>query len=215
MDARKLNEARPIVLAPRRGSTLLGIGIGLLLAFAAWQVWQRWSRTGADPIATTLLTFERANRLTVFTAQVAPLAVSQDKGVFGYFQSKQVAVIPARVDYTLDLSQLKRESMVWDAETQKLTVTLPPVSLGKPNLDEGHAQYINDGVWIGRDTQTKFTHDNTLKAEQMAAQQAANPVLMGLARDAARAAVRQNLAAPLQAVGFDKVTVEVRFADGR
>ncbi len=45
----------------------------------------------------------------------------------------------------------------------------------------------------------------------MAANEAANPVLMGLARAAAKDAVRQNLAIPLQVAGFRDATVTVRF----
>ena len=47
--------------------------------------------------------------------------------------------------------------------------------------------------------------------EQQAQEQAANPVLMGLARSAARDAIRQNLAIPLEVAGFGAVTVTVRF----
>lgn len=215
MDAQQLNQPSFLVVERSRRSTLLGIAIGVIVTIAAYQVWQRWSRSGADPVATTLATFERANRLTVFTAQLATVVVSEDPGVMGYFKTKQVAVIPARVDYNLDLSQLKRDSMAWDAEAQKLSVVLPSLTLSKPNLDEGHAQYLHEGMWISRETQSKFTHDNTVRAEAMATQQAGNAVLMGLARDAARDAVRQNLTVPLQVAGFDKVTVEVKFAGER
>ncbi len=44
-------------------------------------------------------------------------------------------------------------------------------------------------------------------------QQAANPVLLNLARAAAKDAVRQNLSAPLQVSGHPQATVVVRFAD--
>jgi hypothetical protein len=42
-------------------------------------------------------------------------------------------------------------------------------------------------------------------------EQAANPVLLDLARGAARSAVSQNLAIPLQVAGYGKVRVVVRF----
>ena len=51
----------------------------------------------------------------------------------------------------------------------------------------------------------------TLLAEQQAMKAAANPVLMGIARGAARDAIRQNLAIPLQVAGYGEVTVRVRF----
>jgi hypothetical protein len=64
-------------------------------------------------------------------------------------------------------------------------------------------------VWISRTTQDRLTRANTQLAERQAAQQAANPVLMGLARAAAKDAIRQNLAIPLQVAGFGAVTVAV------
>jgi hypothetical protein len=126
-------------------------------------------------------------------------------------KSRQVAVIPARVDYTIDLSVMTRERMRWDGATRRLDVTLPPLQLSRPNLDEARAQYLREGVWITRAAQEQLTRQNTQGAEQQAAAGAANPALMTLARTAARDAIRQNLAIPLQVAGFGDVTVTVRF----
>ena len=70
---------------------------------------------------------------------------------------------------------------------------------------------MREGIWISRDAQDNLTRQNTRLAEQQAQEQAANPVLMGLARSAAKDAIRQNLAIPLEVAGFGKVTVDVRF----
>ena len=88
---------------------------------------------------------------------------------------------------------------------------LPPLQVGTPNLDEGRAQYLREGLVITREAQDHLTRANTLLAEQQAQAQAANPVLMGLARSAAKDAIRQNLAIPLQVAGYGKVNVQVRF----
>jgi len=124
----------------------------------------------------------------------------------------QVAVIPARVDYAIDLAKLDKRSFSWEAEKHRLTVTLPPLELSRPNLDEGHAQYLREGMWIPRDVQAKLTRNNTLLAGQQASAAAANPVLMDLARAAAKQAMQQNLSAPLRAAGYADVTVDVQFA---
>src|SRR5690606_15280339 len=148
---------------------------------------------------------------TVFSAQLSPVVASQDSRYLGLVQSRQVAVIPARVDYTLDLSRMDQGRLRWDEGTRTLDVQLPPLQVGRPNLDEGRAQYLREGIWISRDAQDKLTRDNTRLAEQQAQEQAANPVLMSLARTAAKDAIRQNLAIPLQVAGFGNVTVNVRF----
>jgi hypothetical protein len=184
----------------------------LLLALAAWLGWRAFGpQDNGDPLATSLVAFEKQNRLTVFSAQLSPVVSSTDSRLFGMVESRQVAVIPARVDYTLDLSAMDRSRMTWNPTSTTLTVQLPPLTVGRPNLDEGRAQYLREGLWIGRDAQDNLTRQNTRLAEQQAVEQAANPVLMGLARSAAKDAIRQNLAIPLEVAGFGDVQVEVRF----
>jgi hypothetical protein len=207
----------PGELTRPHGQTPVWLPWGILvvnLVLAAWLLWRAFGPSPhGDPLATSLAAFERANRLTVFSAQLAPVVASDDARLLGMLKSRQVAVIPARVDYTLDLSKMTRASMAWDEPTQRLTVTLPPLTVSRPNLDEARAQYLREGVWITRTAQDQLTRDNTRLAEQQAVQQAAQPVLMNLARAAARDAVRQNLAVPLQVAGHDKAEIIVRFAD--
>lgn len=182
------------------------------LALAAWLAWRAFGPDDlGDPLATSLTAFEKQNRLTVFSAQLSPVVASTDSRLFGAIQSRQVAVIPARVDYTLDLSEMDRNRLAWDPETHTLDVQLPALTVGKPNLDEARAQYLREGIWISRQAQDQLTRNNTRLAERQAVQQAANPVLMGLARSAAKDAIRQNLAIPLEVAGYGDVTVNVRF----
>ncbi len=184
----------------------------LLLATVAWLAWRAFATEDlGDPLATSLVAFEAQNELTVFSAQLSPVVASEDSRLFGALTSRQVAVIPARVDYTLDLSQVTASRLRWEEATRTLSVQLPPIQVGTPNLDEARAQYLREGLWITREAQDQLTRDNTRLAEQQAVQQAANPVLMNLARSAARTAVTQNLAIPLEVAGFGDVTVTVRF----
>jgi hypothetical protein len=184
----------------------------LALALAAWLGWRAFGpEDNGDPLATSLVAFERQNRLTVFSAQLSPVVASADSRLMGLVRTRQIAVIPARVDYTLDLSRMDRSRMRWDEASNTLDVQLPPLTVGRPNLDEARAQYLREGIWISRDAQDSLTRQNTRLAEQQAQEQAANPVLMGLARSAAKDAIRQNLAIPLEVAGFGQVTVDVRF----
>ncbi len=183
-----------------------------MLALAAWLGWKAFGPSDlGDPLATSLVAFEKQNKLTVFSAELAPVVASDDSRFLGMVQTRQIAVIPARVDYTLDLSQVGPERLAWNADTQVLDVQLPAIKVGKPNLDEARAQYLREGIWITRDAQGDLTRKNTQLAEQQAVKQAANPVLMDLARGAAKDAIRQNLAIPLKVAGYGDVTVNVRF----
>ena len=185
----------------------------VVLALAIWLAYKAFApkAAGGDPIGTTIVAFEKQNRLTVFSAQLAPVVAAEDSRLLGLVKSRQVAVIPARVDYALDLSKMDRNRLAWNTATKTLDVLLPPLVVGTPNLDEGRAQYMREGVWITRDAQDALSRANTNLASQQATQQASNPVLMNLARSAAKDAIRQNLAIPLEIAGFGNVTVNARF----
>lgn len=213
MDQRRIDSAeRSNARAIARQFALPWYLFAAALVLATWALWRAFGPASyGDPLATSLTAFEKANRLTVFSAQLAPVVAADDERLMGLIKSRQIAVIPARVDYTLDLSKMTRANMVWDEQAQRLTVTLPLLTVSRPNLDEGRAQYLREGVWITRTAQDELTRANTRLAEQQAVQQAANPVLLNLARAAAKDAVRQNLSAPLQVSGYPQATVVVRF----
>lgn len=200
----KADERRPLITAP----AILALG---LLALGGWYAIRTLTPEHGDPVAASLLAFEKQDRLTVFSAQLALVSASEDARAFGLLRSKQVAVIPARVDYAIDLSQMDKARMKWDGPGAHLDVTLPPLQVSRPNLDEAHAQYLREGVWITGNAQAKLTRDNTLVAEKQAADQAKNPALLALARNSAKDAIRQNLAIPLQVAGYGNVTVTVHF----
>ncbi|WP_371432226.1 DUF4230 domain-containing protein [Novosphingobium sp.] len=207
-----LTASSPRAPALARVSALPWLLFLVVTVIAAWLAWRQFRPADiGDPLATSLIAFEKQDKLTVFSAQLAPVVSSDDARLFGLVKSKQVAVIPARVDYTIALDQVGRDRMKWDAANKTLSVRLPPLTVSRPNLDEARAQYLREGVWITRDAQDKLTRDNTRLAEQIAVEQARNPVLMNLARGAAKEAIRQNLAIPLQVAGYGEVKVVVLF----
>ena len=214
MDLDRLTPQPAVQTRPTRGRGRAAVLPWLLFfavaAFAGWLAWQLWRpEMLGDPLATSIVAFDKQDRLTVFSAELAPVVASDDSRLFGLVTARQVAVIPARVDYTIDLGKVGRGRMSWDAATKTLMVRLPALEVTRPNLDEARAQYLREGVWITRAAQDKLTRDNTRLAEQMATQQAANPLLLGLARGAAKDAVRQNLAIPLRVAGYGDVKVIV------
>lgn len=184
----------------------------VVLALCVWLAFRAFGPgEHGDPLGTSLAAFEKQNKLTVFSAQLVPVVSAEDRRLMGLVQSRQIAIIPARVDYTLDLSKIDRNRLNWDDQTDTLTVKLPAVVVGKPNLDEASAKYLREGIWITRDAQDKLSRENTLVAEREAVKQATTPALMSLARSAAKDAIRQNLAIPLRVAGFDDAKVVVQF----
>ena len=127
-------------------------------------------------------------------------------------ESRQAAIIPASVEYRLDLSQMTADKFRWDAASETLEVTLPQLQISRPNLDEAQARIFTEGVWVTREAARDLAANNSVQAERKAQAFAKNPEVLGLARVAAKDAIEQNLAVPLQVAGYDNARISVTFA---
>jgi len=191
----------------------------LLVVALAWLAWEKWGpEERGDIVATSMLAFERQNALTVFSSRFDVVAESVSTPSVGPFeveslQSRQAMIVPATVEYRLDLSEMDRGDFAWDETSQTLSVTLPELEVSTPNLDEAEARYFTDGLYVSRDASISLSQNNSRQAQERANDFARNPEVMSLARTAARDAVQQNLAIPLQVAGFGEVEVRVRFDD--
>lgn len=211
------SRAQPLVANPRN-AVLLTLLIVALVA-CAWLAWKAFGpRDEGDVVGSAMLAFEKQNSLTVFSSRFEVVAESVNTPSVGplpidALKTRQAMIVPARVEYRLDLSAMDRGDFSWDEERQALDVTLPPLSLSTPNVDEAQARFFTDGLYVSRDASVSLSRNNSEIAERKAREFASNPEIMALARSAAREAVRQNLAIPLQVAGFGDVSVTVRFDD--
>lgn len=191
----------------------------LMLVALAWLAWEKWGpQDRGDIVATSMIAFERQNVLTVFSSRFDVVAESVSTPSLGplemdALESRQAMIVPATVEYRLDLSDLERGDFSWDEASDTLSVTLPDLEVSAPNINEGQARYFTEGLYVSRDASVSLSRNNSRLAERRAREFAQNPEVMTLARSAARDAVRQNLAIPLQVAGFGEVDVRVRFAD--
>ena len=186
-----------------------------LLAAVAWLGWRAFIyQEEGDPVGSAMLAFEKQNSLTVFSSRFEVVAESVDsRGIAGIdlLKSRQAAIIPATVEYRLDLSKMDRDRFLWNDETDTMTVVLPVLKISRPNLDEAEQRVFTEGNWVTRDASADLARNNSQQAERKAAAFAKNPEILSMARQAAKDAVRQNLAIPLQVAGYGDVTVNVRF----
>ena len=101
----------------------------VLLAAVAWLAWRAFFyEEEGDPVGSAMLAFEKQNSLTVFSSRFEVVAESEDRrGIMGVdvLTSRQAAIVPANVEYRLDLSGMERGDFVWDEAGDRLTVTLP------------------------------------------------------------------------------------------
>lgn len=190
-----------------------------LLAATAWLGWRAFFyEEEGDIVGSAMLAFERQNSLNVFSSRFEVVAESVSTPSLGpleieALQSRQAMIVPATVDYRLDLSQMTREDFAWDPEAETLAVTLPPLRISRPNVDEARARLFTDGVYVSRDASASLSASNSRIAERKAAEFAKNRQILDMARSAAKDAIRQNLTIPLQVAGYGDVSVTVRFAN--
>ena len=209
--APELGEERPLA----RVQAVPWLIVIVLLAAVAWLGWRAFFyQEEGDPVGSAMLAFEKQNSLTVFSSRFEVVAESVDRrGVLNIdlLESRQAAIIPATVEYRLDLSTMDRDRFAWDAESETLSVVLPALRISRPNLDEAAQKTFTEGTYVSRDASADLARNNSQQAERKAAAFAKNPEVLALARQAAKDAVRQNLAIPLQIAGYGDVTVAVRF----
>ena len=187
----------------------------VLLAAAAWLGWRAFFyHEEGDPVGSAMLAFEKQNSLTVFSSRFEVVAESEDRrGIMGVdlLKSRQAAIIPATVEYRLDVSTMDRDRFEWNDSNDTMTVVLPQLRISRPNLDEAEQKTFTEGTYVSRDASADLARNNSRQAERKAAEFAKNPEVLALARQAAKDAVRQNLAIPLEVAGYGNVTVNVRF----
>ena len=186
-----------------------------LLAATAWLTWRAFFyHEEGDAIGSAMLAFQKQNSLTVFSSRFEVVAESTNaQGVLGIdlLKSRQAAIIPATVEYRLDLSAMDRDRFKWDDASKTLAVTLPTLRISRPNLDEAQAKTFTEGNFVTGAAAQALAKNNSLQAERKADEFAKNPEILSLARQAAKEAVSQNLAIPLQVAGYGDVKVTVRF----
>lgn len=189
---------------------LVLLGVTLFLGWRAWRDWQR----GYDPetvVAASLQGLQEQNVLVPFTARYVAVVTSTQSRLG--LEAKKTLIMPGTVRYELDLAKLKQSDLDWDAATNSLGITLPPLRLAGPEIDLDSISEYRDGVILLTLTDAEKTLDaaNRKAAQEELIKQAKGTTPMRLARTAARTAVEQSFAMPLKAAGID-AKVSARFA---
>ena len=182
------------------------------LAALAWVAWKAYGPDrNVDPSGVSAVALQKQNRLQVLKASFSTVTVRQDCRFFCTIKSTQIAVIPAVVNYYVDLATVGRDRVTWSEENKNLTVQVPAVRVEQPNLLVDKARFFREGIWITNAAQEALVRKNVSAARAEAIKSATSAGYLDIARNAARDAIRQNLAIPLQVAGFGDVTVNVRF----
>ena len=204
----------PAPAASRLAPWIIVAALLVAVGFLSWRAY--FYKEEGDVISSAMIAFERQNSLTVFSSRFEVVAESTSTPSVGPFdvdilKSRQAMLVPATVEYRLDLSGITRGNFQWSENDQVLDVTIPKLQITRPNLDEARARVFTEGMFVSRTASTALSRSNSQAAERNAIAFAQNPEVLNLARGAAKDAIRQNLAIPLQVAGYGDVRVNVRF----
>jgi len=203
------NRVRNLVaLAAIAVALLLGVLLGVTTGIAD----KIFGGPNPSTIASASLESMRAqNRLIAFVARYVSVTTSTESQ-FG-FSAKRTLILPGDVRYELDLSKLQPGDVSWDKSTSTLHVKLPEIEIAGPDVDLSAAQEYGSGGVLSALTNADQSLDQANRAKAVAdlRKQAAAPVPMRLAHQAARAAIERSFAMPLLAAGFKDVKVVARF----
>jgi hypothetical protein len=158
--------------------------------------------------------FEGRSVLEVARISGTLQTTAQDTRGFGLLSSDYVMKAPFSVEYSVDVSRLSRRDVRWDAASRTLTLDVPEVTTGQPNIDEAHATLVaTRGLFVTRGAGETLSRKASVKADALARGEAAKPQFVGAARENARRDLAHLLAVPLAAAGVGGASVRVRFPD--
>jgi hypothetical protein len=182
--------------------------------FLGWRAWDGWQKS-YDPetvVAASLQGLQEQNILVPFTARYVAVVTSTQSRMG--LSAKKTLIMPGTVRYEVDLGKLRQSDLDWDAATNALTVTLPPLRLAGPEIDIDAISEFRDGAILLTLTDAEQTLDaaNRKAAQDELIKQAKGATPMRLAQGAARTAIEQSFAMPLKAAGID-AKVTARFAE--
>lgn len=207
----------PSARPPRLTGRLILLATAAMLLLAVWwavSAWRDWEK-GYDPetvVAASLQGLQEQNVLVPFTARYVAVVTSTQNRMG--LSAKKTLIMPGTVRYEVDLGKLKPSDLDWDAATNALTVTLPPLRLAGPEIDIDAISEFRDGTILLTLTDAEAALDaaNRKAAQDELIKQAKGTTPMRLAQGAARTAIEQSFAMPLKAAGIN-AKVTARFAD--
>ena len=205
-----------------RGSTLLVgvVALGLGIAYGPQLIEKLpapvsgfLTRLGGDEdvVATLVTSVHKMNDLSVFGAQLYSIVKTPHEGLIDALDTTTWVIVPGSVRYVVNLSTLDRGNFNWDAKTRTLVVVVPDPVPTEANIDGARARVLVDGVDLATgDDRERILQKSLAVARDDIGRKARETFFMGSAREAGRAALQANFAAPLVAAGLNPI-VTVRF----
>lgn len=128
--------------------------------------------------------------------------------------TEQIMKAPYSVDYFVDLSKLSLNDYRWNEKNRTLTIVLPPVTVGRPNVDESRrTMIVTKGWWVSRAAAERLTQRVSSTAQQLVKVEAEKPEYIRRARERARNSATSFIRPALAVAGLNDVHVIAQFPD--
>jgi hypothetical protein len=149
----------------------------------------------------TILKLERESQLVSTTAFVQAVVRKKDVQVYG--EAEVVRIVPAKIHYAVNLAEIDRAGLEYDAKTQTLWVPLPDVKILSIDPDLEKAELIKSvGLLRTESGIVNQLEEATQKMVRPALEKIGqSPDIVKYAKDQASNAVRQVLESSLDAAG--------------
>lgn len=198
------------------GSSLAAFGVGYVVAPKEPldnNVEDRgfFATTTSQVLSTTVDSLRNENKLLVFSYKGTAKVRAEIDGLF-FFNGEQNLMVPAAVNYFLDLSQLTLADVVLDEKAKLVRVKLPKLQLGDIAFQPESAMTENGGLLTFNASQIeKLNRVNYKAARRAMVKQAQGKVLLETAKRQAQANVANYFEIPLRIAGHPDVKVVATF----
>ena len=200
-------------------AALVALVVGGLVAWDRYKEWRGEkyvvTRTDDGRAVSQVVSaaFRGTSALKAGTLTGTVQGAASDRRAFGLLNSDRIVKAPFSVDYTVDVSRLDPAAMGWDADKRRLTVTVPEVEVGRPNVDESRMTLSTTrGLIVTRAASEAMAQTLAQGTRAKVSAEANRPERLLQAKENARRALSRLLKAPLAAAGVRGVDVRIRFA---
>lgn len=199
------------------------VAILIVLALGAWFSWSQYDarrkaekdkeeaeqQLGLEAARLINAKFESSAELKVRSFSGTGIGKAEYKGTI--FTPTQITSVPFSINYYLDLRKVRPGSFRWDERTSTLSIDLPDVTVGKPNIDMSLAVIKQSGPFISREAGIALNRTALGNIRKKVEADASAPAMMNKARADARAAVVTFARSTLQGGGLSNAKVAVSF----